>query len=145
VILVFYLRFSSFCFCSNCWPDCIWTELSSVTRIVHGTICLEHNCTLSRLAYPYDFGVRLTIFYAILRPYDCCQFPYDSANLLYFRFRLKPLSTISQFYWWKKPKYQEKTTDLSQVTDIMLYREHLALNQSCRKSSDLSDRRTKID
>ena len=39
---------------------------------------------------------------------------------------LKPLSTISQFYWWKKPKYQEKTIDLSQVTDkryhIILYR-----------------------
>jgi hypothetical protein len=39
----------------------------------------------NRLAYPYDFGVRLTIFWAILRPNDCCQFPYDSANLRYFR------------------------------------------------------------
>jgi hypothetical protein len=29
----------------------------------------------------------LTIFWAILRPYDCCQFPYDSANLRYFRFQ----------------------------------------------------------
>ena len=34
----------------------------STGRIVHGTICLEHNFTLNRLAYPYNFDVRLTIF-----------------------------------------------------------------------------------
>jgi hypothetical protein len=38
----------------------------------------------------------------------------------------------SQFYWWRKPEYPEKTTDLSQVTDKLL--SHNVVSSTTRMS-----------
>jgi hypothetical protein len=52
---------------------------------------------------------------------------------------LTPISTLfhlytgDEFYWWRKPKYPDKSTDLSQVTDklnyIALYQVHHLINR----------------
>ena len=63
-----------------------------------------------------------------------CFFKYLYLFVCFVRWCLAPLSTIfqlyrgSQFYWWRKQEYMEKTTDLSQVRQTLSHNVvHLAL------------------